>query len=77
MLRKTIVDTYDLKKPEVFDLYIKKGYKWIKKYKDISFENLITNKDVGCLVQLFIIKENDDCVSIHSDEAKKLINYIN
>jgi len=70
---KTLVDTYDLKNPTVFDLYLKKGFRWIRKYNDRSFEDIVKDQTIGCTVELFFLRE-PRCVPINSIAAKKLIN---
>jgi len=71
--RKTVADTYDLQKPEILESYISKGFKWIRKYNDRSFENIVKDQTIGCTVELFFVK-SVDCVRIDSPKGKKLIN---
>jgi hypothetical protein len=71
--KQTRVDTIELKKPEVLEAYKARGFIWIRKLNNFSFENILRNRTIGCVVELFCIQK-PYCVSIDSLEARKLIN---
>jgi hypothetical protein len=71
--RKVLISTIELKKIKLLEKYKKHGFVWIRKLNQKSFENIVRNPTIGCIVELFIIWQ-PHCVPIDSPKATKLIN---
>jgi hypothetical protein len=73
IFRKAWVKTINLQNKELYDLYVKAGYKYIRKLTGRPFESYMRTPTIGCTVELFFVQEIG-CVLLDSAKGRKLIN---
>lgn len=69
-----IIDTINLRKPGVLDLYKNMGYTYIRQIHR-PYNAILRSPSVGCIVQLTIWRDVGSHL-IHSSKAQKLVRRI-
>jgi hypothetical protein len=63
----------ELRNPLIYRKYYEKGYRWIRRYNEINFNNILRYPSTGCWVEIFRV-HNLNCVELNSKCGRKLIN---
>jgi len=69
---KRILST-ELQNKEKYEKYYKKGFRYIRRYREENYKNILRNPTVGCYVEIFYTPQQGT-VLINSVKGRKLIN---
>ncbi len=66
------ISTLELQEPRVLELLLMAGFRYIRRYDDRRFEQIVRSPTIGCIVELFIL-QHPRCVPLDSAKARALI----